>query len=154
MKVIIVDTFDHPSYGDIPRCMARDLPRLRSGAVRVYGEDFDSEILPALQRVRNAFIVFEDCRKYIRQNLQRGIENLIIDSKQKNLDLFFLYHTWGYIPPGIIQMVDFLEVFPTSDSPANKKNHIIGIYDDALKVYHQVKTAKKKWPHKSIDLRN
>jgi len=162
MKVLIVDTFNHPSYNEgdeaypsaVQRVMPHQVPSWKKGIYRMYGHDFDTEMLPALKDLRNTFIVFEDAKKYIRQHVQPELDSLLIDSKQKNIDMIFLYHSWGDVPPRLIKMADSIEVFRTADSPQIRKNLISGIFVEAMKVYEKVKSSKKDWFHQSIDMRN
>lgn len=168
MKIVIVDTFNHPSYAfpekndpypyKIGRIQPSAIPAWekdkKNGIYRMYGNNFNTEILPALMQLRNTLIVFEDAKKYIKQNLQEDLESLCIDSKQKNIDIIFLYHSWGFVPPAIIRLSDFIELFPTSDSPHDRKSYISGVYNEAVAAHNKVRASKDKWPHVSIDLRN
>jgi len=154
MKILIIDTFAHPAYTEVPRIFPNQIPRWKNGVYRMYGHHFDNEVLPAIAQLTNCFIVFEDAKKYVRQKVQEELTKLCIDSKQKNLDLLFLYHTWGFVPPDLIRVADFIEVFPTADSPEVRKQQIIGVFQEALEVHKAVHSAKTPWPHKTIDLRN
>ena len=132
-KILVVDTLDHPSYKDVPVMDLEMLPRWKTPTIyRIFGSNTD-EMLRGVEQLRNCLVIFEDASKYIRKNLQLEVRAFIIDSKQKNLDLVFLFHGFAYVPPELFRIMDFLTIFKT-DNPEYRKSELVA-YDDILTAY-------------------
>ena len=76
---------------------------------------------------------------------------LIGDSKQKNVDIIFMYHNWALAPKDLYRYLDFIEVFKTKDHPVVRKEDMPGYYDDAVKVYNEVQAHPSNFYHKLIN---
>lgn len=153
MKVLIVDTYDHPSYKDVPVLQPDQLKHWKKGVYRMFGSDFDTMLKAIDTYLYNALIVFEDAYKYQERKLDPNVKRFVIDSKGKNLDIIFLYHAWGWIPPDLLRISDYLEVFKTNDSPETRKNYITGYYPEAMRIYTEVMADASPYAHKSISIR-
>lgn len=156
-KVLIVDTFDHPSYRDIPVLTLEQLPGWKKGIYRIYAtENIDiDDIIEAINKyLTNALVFFEDALKYIPDRLKGyPIGKIIIDSKQKNLDLFFMLHGWGLVPPDLFRFCDLITVFKTNDSPADKKNQIPH-FTEIMKLHTVVTEDPSPYANKTINVGN
>lgn len=153
MKVLIVDTFDHPSYRDIPIITQEQLEGWNKGCYRIF---VPVDKMPQLcniiaEKVWNALIVFEDSHKHQYNKIDRSIMRLIGDSKQKNIDILFMYHNWGLAPKDLYRYLDFIELFKTKDHPAVRKDDMPGYYEVAERVYNEVKKHPSRYYHKFID---
>lgn len=155
MKVLIIDTFDHPSYKDVPVLPMNMLNKWDSGIYRAYTPAEDIPKLNKLLRdspaIWNALLVYEDAYKHTSKTIDRSLINLMADSKQKNLDMLFMYHSFGQAPQDLYRYLDFIELFKTKDSPDNRKNCMPGYYDEAMKIYNQVKTNPSPFYHQIIN---
>lgn len=154
MKVLIVDTFDHPSYRDIPIITSGKLGAWKKGVYRMFGSDFDTMFSSINDNLWNSLIIFEDAYKYQEEKLDRNVKQFVIDSKQKNLDIMFMYHAWGWVPKDLFRISDVLEVFKCEDSPEDRKNNMRGCYDRTLNAYNEVKDDKFPYAHKSVQVRS
>lgn len=155
MKVLITDTFDHPSYQNIPVIPANQLNNWKSGIYRCFT---NAEDIPKLNRflrdspaIWNTLLVYEDAYKHTSKTIDRSLINLMADSKQKNIDICFMYHSFAQAPPDLYRYLDFIELFKTKDSPECRKNFMPGYYTKAMEVYNEVKTHKSPFYHKTID---
>jgi energy-coupling factor transporter ATP-binding protein EcfA2 len=136
-KILIMDTFDHPSYRDIPVIDIDLLKRWeKPGIYRIFGSNTD-EIFSTIQtHLYNAMVIFEDASKYIRGRLQDDVRKFIIDSKQKNLDLVFLFHGFSFAPPEIWRIIDAVTIFK-SDNPFHRKSDIVN-FDQVYSIWQNV----------------
>ena len=155
MKVLIIDTFDHPSYRDIPILPINQLEQWQSGVYRCFTT---AEDVPKLNRflrdsksIWNTLIVYEDAYKHTSKTIDRSLINLMADSKQKNIDICFMYHSFAQAPPDLYRYLDFIELFKTKDNPLCRKNFMPGYYDQAMKIYEKVKNNSFPFYHQIID---
>lgn len=155
IKVLIIDTLDHPSYRDIPVMAISDLPKWSKGIYRVWvnAEDIPklNRALNKLDNIWNTLLVYEDAYKHTFVNVDKNLRSLIADSKQKNIDILFMYHSWAQAPVNIYRMIDLIEVFKTKDSPLTRKAYMSGYYDDAFNIWQSVMNDKSNYAHKLID---
>jgi hypothetical protein len=157
MKVLIVDTFDHPKYRDITYLTPRKLVAFKEGIARTYVRP---DQMPDLTRLIcecnslwNTLIVYEDAQKHQHKVLDRPTIRLIGDSKQKNMDIVFMFHNWFQAPKDLYLYLNYIEVFKTKDSPESRRESIqqAGYFDEAMSVYNEVKAHDSKYYHKFLD---
>ncbi len=150
-RVLIMDTLDHPAYRDIPRVNCAMLERWRGGGVyRIFGDD-EQKILDSIEKnVHNALIVFEDASKYIDANLPDKVNRFVLDSKQKNLDLIFMFHGFSYCPPKLWRIADTVTIFK-SDNPEYRKKEIVA-YEDVKQSWNNVMADPNRYAQKTVRL--
>jgi hypothetical protein len=155
MKVLIIDTIDHPSYRDIPVIKPEQLHKWKAGVYRLWVRPKEMpELVQHINKLNsmwNTLIVFEDAYKHLKGQFYDGMAEIIIDSKQKNIDIVFMYHAFGWAPKDLFRVLDFIEVFKTNDSPESRREDMPGYYEAAMKVYTEVKNNKSNYYHKLID---
>jgi len=127
-KKIIVDTFDspvwhtmktwnHPEWEQITVSSIdpTEIHTHKSGIIRVFGADTKA-IMHAISKLAyNSLLVFEDATKYIGSKLTDDVRYFVLDSKQKNLDIMFTFHSLADIPNDLIRVSDYLTLFKTGD---------------------------------------
>lgn len=155
MKILIIDTFDHPSYRKIPVLDKKKFPLWKKGVYRVF---VPADEIPDLNyfinsqiSIWNTLIVYEDAYKHTFKSIDRNLVQLMADSKQKNIDIVFMYHSWMQAPPDLFRFIDFIEVFKTKDSPESRKNFMPGYFDEAMNVWKRVMQDKNNFAHELLD---
>lgn len=152
MKVLILMTLDHPAYQNIPLIPYNKykeyLPRWNKPSVYriICRPDDVNEInlyINTLDSCWNIAIIYEDSYKYCQRIVPKGIADLIIDSKQKNIWMYFMFHNWMHIPPGLYSLIDFILAFIVKQHPQCRKEEMAAYYEDALKAYEWLLTAPK-----------
>lgn len=99
------------------------IPRWKSGMYRTFSSD-TAEIMTLIEdHVQNAMIVFEDATKYIGSRLTKEMRKFVLDSKQKNLDLVFIFHSLSAIPPDLVRVSDFITLFKTNEGHPSKEKY-------------------------------
>lgn len=69
-----------------------------------------------------AFVIFEDAKRYIPQNIFRGgLYDLICDLRKNDLDIAYMYHLLKYIPPVLADNYKMMFLFKTTDSFTTQK---------------------------------
>ncbi len=116
MKVLIVDTFDNPVWNMVPIMKVNDLPLWKKGYYRVFDSN-PERLMAAIEKyIYNTAIFFEDATKIIGNKLNDNEKNFVIDSKQKNLDLWFIFHSLSIVPKDLIRVQDYTVLFKTNES--------------------------------------
>lgn len=148
-KILVVDTLDHPMYRNLPRINTEMLGRWTgSGVYRIFEKDMDAVMFQIAEKLYNALVVFEDASKYIRRQLSDFERSFIIDSKQKNLDLIFMFHGFSYPPPEMFRIVDVIEIFKC-DNPQYRKSDLVN-YDEIYEAWLDVMDSKNPYAHKPV----
>jgi hypothetical protein len=115
-KILIADIFNNPAWADVPLMATDCLPGWKSGEYRVFHSSVD-ELMEAIeQNVYNAAIVFEDATKYIGSKLNADMKRFLIDSKQKNIDVYFVFHSLAACPLDLIRIANFIILFKTKEA--------------------------------------
>jgi hypothetical protein len=115
-KILIVDMFNNPVWAEIPVLEPSMLHAWKRGVYRIYSNDIDAMMIQIEADVTNAVIIFEDATKYIGSKLNRPMYRFLIDSKQKNLDIFFVFHSLAACPLDLIRITNFLILFKTNEA--------------------------------------
>lgn len=153
-KVLIVDTIDHPAYRDVPVLTIDQLKKWKANAggfYRIYGSN-TQEIFEAVNiYIFNALIVYEDASKYIgTEKLPADVKGFLFDSKQKNLDIIFMFHAWGFVPNDLFRINDMITFFKTKDNPEAKKNFLP--FDLIKNEYKLVQASDDKYINRTVQI--
>lgn len=134
-KCLVVDTFDNPVWTDlstwnhpdrmelVPVIPAESFPRWKKGIGRIYHSNTNLLMSEIQQHSRNTFIVFEDATRYVGSRLTDDMRNFVLDSKQKNLDLAFIFHNLTAIPSELVRVADILVLFKTNEGKVNESKY-------------------------------
>lgn len=114
-KTLVVDTFDHPSWSDFPVISIDKLKYWKSGNYRVILSDYNKDLITISDYCNNCNVVYEDAKKYFTSSLPQSVITAVIDSKQKNTDIYIMYHSLSQIPKFLREMYDNLILFKTKD---------------------------------------
>jgi hypothetical protein len=156
MKVLIVDTLDHPAYRHIPVLKQQDFKKWSSGIFRIwFHPDNMSQFVNDINNtpgMNNTFIVFEDAGKYTEKRVPKPFTRLISDSKQRNIDIAFMYHCWVDTPTNIFTKADYIQLFKTEDKPVVRKNYI-RLYDKVEAAFNDVNQNPNRFYSRFIDTR-
>jgi Cdc6-like AAA superfamily ATPase len=152
-KILVVDTLDHPSYRDIKPITIEQLQRwlpTKGGYFRLYGSN-TTEIMEYISKFFfNGLLIFEDASKYIGSRLDDNVKAFILDSKQKNLDIVFMFHSWGFVPNDLFRLTDAITIFKTQDTPFQKKNFLP--FELIEKPYKEIKDSQDRFINKTVEL--
>jgi len=106
LKVLIIDTEDHPSYRDVPIITVEQLNTWKKGVYRLIHHPDDMpeiyELIDTLQNLWNTLIIWEDCYKHIEMKLDKRLRRLIINAKNKKHSNVIFIPCLGMDPKRII----------------------------------------------------
>ncbi len=149
-KVLIVDTFANPMYNEIPEMKMINIKNWKKGTYRIYDSNTEDMLNEIESHIKNSLIIFEDSVKYINKVLQSSVRKIVIDSKQKNNDVIFIFHGFASTPPELFRLSDLIVMFRTDD-PHYRKNEIIE-FDAIEQAYNQISKSKNQFDKKIIQL--
>jgi len=159
-KVIIIDTFDSPVWEtlqthqhperiniQIPIIPIDQIKRLKKGIVRLVSADTKLLMQTVAKDLKNSFIIFEDARKYIGDRITDDTRHFILDSKQKNLDLLFIFHALRRIPVELLDVADILVLKKTNEADIPPK---MNAWPEVKQVLQAVRKNPDRFVHQTL----
>jgi hypothetical protein len=137
-RILIVDTVNHEQYRHI-KSIQPDYVKYwnsESGVYRCFasppaGKDVDWHLQIVTSKSEcgvlyfaNGLLVVEDATKLTEDRLQPFLRNFLADSKQFNVDVIFMYHSFGFIPRRLWKFVDILIIHKTIENFNQIKHNI------------------------------
>src|SRR5690554_2176671 len=161
VKSLVVDTFDNPPWRDLstwdhperldtfPVIPLDKFPLWKKGIGRIYSSN-TREMMSIIQaHARNTFIVFEDATRYIGSKITDDVNNFVLDSKQKNLDLVFVFHSLTSIPPDLVRIADILVLFKTNEGKISDAKYP---WPEIPKAMKELRQSTNRYSYKVIQL--
>lgn len=152
VKQLVVDTFDNPVWKHVPIINIEQLPQWKTGKYRLFNSDTDLILSEIEQHCYNTVIVFEDATKFLKRYLTKDIERLLYDTKQKNVDIFLIYHHMWAVPNDLIRIADSITLFKTGDNFDNSLFSKYGRNAHIEKLFKDVAANPSPYYCKSIKL--
>lgn len=154
-KVLFIDSINHPSYKKIPILAPKNFNTFKSGVARVFlRPDLVVKLVNQINNAphfNNTHIVFEDAVKYTENKLPTEFKRLIADSKQRNIDILFMYHCWADTPLDVFRKgIDYIQLFKTEDLPLVRKNNL-RMYDQIQAASNRIQNHKSRFYGEFID---
>ena len=155
-KVLIVDTFLHPSYSDVEEIKKDKLLNWGhngSGIRRIVvaGETMEEDLAHIQNSMYNALVVYEDATKYLGKTLTKSMKGMLADSKQKNIDILFMFHSLRLITVDLFDWLNAIVLFKTNDKIEQQKNRL-AYYDDIEPKYREIRSSSDNYIYKTIEL--
>lgn len=153
-KTLIVDTFDNPVWRNmktwddpngentpIHSIAPEHLLSWKKGTYLMYDSDTDYLMDHVQRNLSNALMVLEDATKYVGSKLTKDQKKFVIDSKQKNLDLIFVFHSLTDVPRDLIRISDYVTLCKTGEewnaTLQNKFHKVKAAFDHVAKSKNQ-----------------
>lgn len=149
--VLVVDTYDHPAYASVPRIRPDEIGKVKKGDfVRCFGSDTDI-IMAECTKLYNALLVMEDATKYIYGTITDDLKQILFDSKQKNVDVLLMFHSWTACPPAIFRVADNLVIKKTGDNCEVRKKDCPN-FAEVQKAWEIVEASQDRYITKCVKL--
>jgi KaiC/GvpD/RAD55 family RecA-like ATPase len=150
-KILVVDIFNNSAWAEVPVMERRTLPAWKKGVYRIYDADLDALMSSIEKSVANAVIIFEDATKYIGAKLNRHMYRFLIDSKQKNLDVLFVFHSLAACPLDLVRIANFIILFKTKEQ-MNATLRGKFPFPEIPMAFERVQNCDNRYFHESIAL--
>ena len=164
-KKLIVDTFDSDPWQNMktwnhPEWKHRNIPVVhptklellqnKKGIYRTFSSDVKQMQYLIDQHIKNTFVLYEDATKYVGSRLTDEMRTFVYDTKQKNVDLMFIFHSLASVPPELVRVADMLTLFKTGDSLRKIETK----YDnpDVAKLFEHVQKQESRYYNATINL--
>jgi hypothetical protein len=153
LKILIVDTHDHPAYSEYQIIQPEQINYWIKNTKRIIVKhsNFSQVVAPVFDVLKNTTVVFEDATKYIRKNLPATLTDFVLDTKQKNVDIFFLYHSFSVVPPDLYKFTDYITVFKTNENIDTSKSKIAA-YDIIEAAHKKVMSDKNEYANITVKI--
>lgn len=73
---------------------------------------------------RNGNLILDDCKFYVRQQIDLAIRKILIRRRQRMLDVFAVTHSLNDVPPSFWTYCTHIVLFKTKDNPERAKRNI------------------------------
>lgn len=137
-RALIVTPHEN-EWVDVPMVHPRLKHHIRTykGARRIicHGE---KDILENIKRnFVNGFLIFDDCKAYIRPSDRVYMEQFLLALRQKDVDFACCGHGFTTIPPVFYTFATEFFIFATTDNPKKRKDDVMN-YDQVEKTVARV----------------
>lgn len=152
-KVLIFDTDDNVAFHEYDAIDAVLIPHVIKGTFRVINPNFELVLDCIDEGFRNGLLILEDATKYVGSIPPKNLQNIILASKQRNVDVLMTFHGFRSIAPRLYAWTNMLELFKTGENldKISTKNNIPQL-EKVLAVAAEVEAHPSKFHHKSIRL--
>ena len=153
-RALIVTPHEN-EWEDIPFVCPRFPERIRTykGARRLicHGE---KDILENIkENFVNGFLIFDDCKAYIRPGDRVYMEQFLLALRQKDVDFACVGHGFTTIPPVFYAFATDFIVFATTDNPKKRKDDVMN-FEALEKVVNEVNLKAQTNKHYFRIIRN
>jgi hypothetical protein len=97
-------------------------------------------------------VIFEDARRYIEPTIQKPIRQGIVEHRNKNVDLVFMFHNLKDVPPYLCSMFNSLVLFKTNDNVLKAPQNKYSNWDEIITVHERVMKNPVSWYNETIHL--
>ena len=146
-RALIVTPHEN-EWMDIPMVHPRFQHHIRTyrGARRIicHGE---KNILENIKKYFvNGFLIFDDCKAYIRPSDRVYMEQFLLALRQKDVDFACCGHGFTTIPPVFYTFATEFFVFATTDNPKKRKDDVMN-YEELEKTVNRVNAKAQENKH-------
>ena len=156
MKVLILDTYDHPSYSKIKRIEPNQINSTwKKGVYRCWAlpDDFEELLKIVYESFWNGALIIEDAYKTQRGKLTKNMSRLIGDSKNRNIDIYLMYHSWKYVPKDLYTYLDYIELWKTKGVLTKREeDELADNYEAVEQAFKIVKKNSNDFYHQTVNV--
>ena len=115
-RLIVVDEDNNPAYLKLPSVPLESVPTYsQSNSFRIITPDVPQALNYLDMYHANAFIIMEDCGKYLSANIDNDTNRFLKNHRHRNFDVAMMFHYLNEVPPRVCNMHDFLLLFKTGE---------------------------------------
>lgn len=100
----------------------------------------------AIGMFRHGLLILDDCRRYLPTSQDDDVEELVISTRQKDVDLLVVCHNFEQLPPVFFTFIDYFFLFPTQGNLRRRKDYFAD-YDRMEAAVRQINEMGKRDPH-------
>lgn len=164
---VVIDTFDNPAWRNMKTW---NKPEAESVSVQTMSEQqirsgqmtgkfrryFSSKTANTMELVDrylyNSLVILEDATKYIGNRLTEDEKRFVLDSKQKNVDFIFTFHSLWDIPRDLVRISDVLVLFKTQEAMDSSLKSKYFHNEAVIAAFDRVRKHSSRYHHEEIQL--
>lgn len=100
----------------------------------------------AIGLFRNGLLILDDCRMFLPSFQDTNLENLVISTRQRDVDLVVVCHSFSQLPPVFFTFVDYFVLFATRGNIVERKNYFQDFHSIQA-IVNEINEAAKTNPH-------
>ncbi len=117
------------------------------GIRRINWAQHDDATLRLLRNFyRNGILVFDDCRTYLKANLEDELHQLLIRRRQYMLDIFVVAHSFQDVPPKFFQFSTDIVLFRIA-RPIDDRKRMLANPTQVLAAHDRIQRLSQANPH-------
>lgn len=171
MSVIVVETFATPAWDDlstyddpnnitpVPIIPVDEIPNWKKTSkfshhriVRTAESDVSKTFDVVMHNVYNCLVIIEDATRYIRTGrLSDSQVAMILDSKQKNLDIIFVFHLINKIPLELCTYLEYITLMKTGEIWSRDIEKRFP-HPSFKKAFNQLKASQNRFQNISLNV--
>lgn len=141
-KTLVIDTYDNHAWRTMETHLTKDEQNFainlipidaiefhNSGLYRTFDSDPAKTQSVITEKCWNSLLIIEDATKMFDIHLTKEQKRFLIDYKNRNLCLVFVFHALADIPRQLFRLTDYMTLFKTGDDTVpNKIEGVKNIY--------------------------
>ena len=147
-RVLVIDTFDHPSYRAFTAIPGASVAAIKSGHFRTFNQNPITTLETVFTAMYDCTMVMEDAVKYLDSNIPKHIKAGFIDSRNRGLDIIIMFHSLADVPPYLARMYNDLVLFKTDENIKMSKDKFSNYF--IIEKAHSALIADKNLHAKKI----
>lgn len=166
-NTIVIDTFENPAWRNMktwnhPDAASAEVISLTEAQIRTnqmhgkYRRYFSSRTANTMQLldrfIYNHLVILEDATKYIGSKLTEDEKRFVLDSKQKNNDMIFTFHSLWDVPRDLIRVSDILVLFKTQEAMDSSLKNKVFRNEDVIRAHELVRNHKSRYHYVEVQL--
>ncbi|MBA2610545.1 MAG: DEAD/DEAH box helicase family protein [Bacteroidetes bacterium] len=154
MKILVICTTDHPHYRHVSLLEKKDFVKFKKGIARIIinPEDINNfcRFLTDSNNLWNTIIIWEEAKDHSETKICKELGRMIRNTKQQNVDMFFMYHSFGETPTDIYRKIDYISLFKTLDHWECRKTFMGSYISRIDKAYKEVQASNNNYINKTV----
>ena len=125
-KELAIDTYDHPGYREFKEITLDELAEwsvtplafLKAKNLhrrRIFKGDILENVIYTFTVCFDTHVILEDASKIFDSNVPRKLKSVVIDHRNRGLDVLMMFHAYADIAPYLCRMWNSLVTFRTED---------------------------------------
>lgn len=143
---VLIVVPDDMEWTNIPQVHPKYLQRIATykGARKIIYQPGLIDIIR--EHFKNGMVVFDDCRAYFDNSLERDLHSLLIRRRQQMIDIIAVGHGFTEVPPKFFTFATHYALFKTIDNIDRRKN-VMSDFDNLKACRNRVNEIAKTKPH-------
>lgn len=137
---------DDRDWHQLPLIMDLNLIKWDYTRARRYIWSGPEDLAIISRKFHNGTLVFDDCRSYLKANLDERVRRLLIRRRQNQVDIFVAAHGFTEVPPKFFTFCTEIVLFKTLDNIHARKD-VIRNFDKVKAFQEYVNTQSDKEIH-------